>query len=79
MLIISPIKNEGVINLDQVCHICVKELKSGDGEVIWSLFLAGAPALPKFIGEWDSKEKADKALEEIIKGHHCGNKEVYLD
>ena len=79
MLIISPIKSEGVFNLDKICQMQVKKLVSDDGETTYSILISGEPALPKFMGQWETRAKAEEALEEIIKAHHCGNKEVYLD
>lgn len=81
MLIVSNIKDEGFINLDYICHMCVKKLVAADGEETYSLFYSGAKALPQpgFIGEWKTRDAADYALDQIIKGQHLGLREVLLD
>ena len=79
MLIISPIKDEGVINLDLVYTIAVKELTACDGEKMFVLAFNYGTESVKLVGEWKTKEAAEDALTLLIRAHHCGNKEVYLE
>lgn len=78
MLIVSNVKHEGVFNLDKICHLQVKELMSADNEVMYSLFISGEPALPHFLGEWDTRDQAEAALDKIVRGNHEGLREVLL-
>lgn len=78
MLIISNIKDEGIYNLDYFSQIKVVPLSADDGEIIFSLKMYGnGPSW--LVGEWDDREKADAALNKIIRANHEGHREVYLD
>lgn len=77
MLIVSNIKEEGIINLDNIIHLHVKGLRE-NGKTYYSLMYICVDVRPGFIGQWETKDKAQAALDEIIKAHHMGNKEVYL-
>lgn len=78
MLIISNIKDEGIYNLDYFSKIRVVPLSADDGEIIFSLRMDGHDT-SWLVGEWDDREKADAALNKIIRANHEGHREVYLD
>ena len=78
MLIVSNIKEEGVFNLDNIIHLKIKRLDSSDGDRMYFLYFTSNDVKPGFIGQWNTKEKAEQALEDILKYHHLGSAEVYL-
>ena len=78
MLIISNIKDEGIYNLDYFSKIRVVPLSADDGEIIFSLRMDGHDT-SWFVGGWDDREKADAALNKIIRANHEGHREVYLN
>lgn len=70
MLIIT--QNDGVYNFDGMLHIGIYEC---DGTYSLRFVRESSGG---FIGEWTTREEAVKALDDIVKGYHLGNKEVYL-
>ena len=78
MLIVSNVKEEGIFNLEHMTHLHVKYLKAEDGDYMYSLMYSGLNSPPGFIGQWKTKDKAENALEEIIKSYHLGLRDVYL-
>lgn len=74
MLIVSNINGEGIYNLDNIIYLESRMLDSENA----TIYFTGVDAKPGYIGQWSSKEKAEMALDEIIKANHIGLREVYL-
>ena len=72
MLIVSPIKSEGIYNFESMFHIFPVRIEDTYSLQFTSSFGKG------YIGDWSTQEEVEKAMEEIVKAHHLGYKEVYL-
>ena len=79
MWIVSSEKNEGIFNLESMSHINVIRFESSDGEELFSLACIKNSEKVCYIGTWDTREKAEAALQKIVRANHEGNREVYLD